>query len=195
MIYRIHSNIQHYLSLHIEGREARKALGQDSDFDIDERPISYLNHWKTMKVSFYDAFDGDNKKAVPDISLRLGKLFLNERAYQVLKVLLESDGEFLPVITEFGGGYIYNCLTVADDLNATDEKLCIHDPLNDRFSIGFIESRLVNCHVFRAQIDPAGYFCKQKMKDLVEQNNLTGISICENISNPFPEELNMRRLQ
>ena len=37
--------------------------------------------------------------------------------------------------------------------------------------------------------------CKQEMKDLVEQNNLTGISICEDISNPFPEELNMRRLQ
>lgn len=192
MIYRIHSHIEHYLVLHIEGREARKVLGKDTDFDIDERPIAYLNDWNAMKVSFYDAFGDDKNKAIPDISLRLGKLFLSERAYQVLKVLLENDGEFLPVITELGEAYIYNCLTVADRFNAVDEKLCIHDPLNDRFSVGFIESRLVDCHVFRAQIDLSGYFCKQEMKDLVEQHKLTGISICEDIGNPFPEELNMR---
>lgn len=85
-----------------------------------------------MNVDFYDAFGG-GEKLIPDISSRVGKLFLNEMAFSVLKEILSKDGEFLPVTYEGGTGYLFNCLVVAEELIAIKSEFGFHDPLNDRF--------------------------------------------------------------
>ncbi len=187
MIYRIHPNIKDYLILTFDGDKAREALGEDTDFYMDERPFSYAEEWQPMEIGFDDAFGG-GKKSIPDISLNVGKMFINEKAHSLLKDVISKFGEILPVTYNGQKGYIFNGLTTVK----TDEKLSIHDPLNDRFSIEFSEVNIEEISIFKAEIDFDGYFCNDEFKNIVEQNNLTGVNFSIDVGNPFPEELGMR---
>lgn len=186
MIYRIHPNIKDFFILHLEGRKARKALGDDTDFYIDERPFSYADKWQPMEVGFSDAFS-KGKKEIPDISSNVGKLYLNEKAYLLLKELLNDYGEFLPVFHGAEKGYIFNCLTV----NEVDERLSVHDPLNDKYSVVF-NTATKDSEIFKAKTDYNGHFCTERFKEIVESNDLQGISFSIDTGNPFPEELGMK---
>jgi hypothetical protein len=170
-----------------DGDKARKALGEDTDFYLDERPIPYQEEWKEMEVYFSDALGG-GKKEIPDISANVGKLFLSEKTYLALKDTLYQYGEFLTVKYENRVGYIFNCLTVVD----TDNKLNIHDPLNDCFSVVFNSTKTETVNIFKAEIDLDGHFCTNLLKSIAEKKNLTGVTFSTDIGNPFPEELGMR---
>lgn len=187
MIYRIHPNIKDYLMLHLDGDKTREALGDDTDFHIDERPISYLKSWKKSEVDFVDSFGG-RPKMMPDISMNIGKLFLSEKAYKVLYTIISACGEFLPISYNDNNGYIFNCLKSVEN----DNKLSTHNPLNDMFSIVFNEDDICDTEIFRSKIDTSGYFCSDNFKQLVEKNQLTGISFSVDLGNPFPEELEMK---
>lgn len=190
MIYRIHPSTDKFLCLHIDGKEARKVLGENTDFNIDPSPISYRDQWKTMVIEFYD--DDSGAEAVPDISMRVGKLFLSNKAYEVLKNLFDSYGEFLPVIYDGGSGYIFNCLELAEQHKAVNNQLSMHDPLNDKFSIVFDENKLSGIDVFRCEIDLDAFFVSEKIKKIIEDEQLAGITFTADISHPFPPELNMK---
>jgi hypothetical protein len=114
--------------LHLDGDKARAALGEDTDFYMDERPIPYAVDWQVMEVDFQDAY-GAGEKLYPDISENVGKLFLSERAYATFKDLLAGLGEFLPVRYADQKGYVFNCLKTVSAVG----ELSVHDPLNDRF--------------------------------------------------------------
>jgi len=141
-----------------------------------------------MEIGFSDAFGGKNKKELPDISLNVGKLFLSEKAYNILKDLIENNGEFLPVKYDDKKGFIFNGLTTINH----NEELSIHDPMNDRFSVVFDNSEVGCNSIFKAEIDFDAYFCQNELKQIVEKNNLTGINFSQDIGNPFPEELDMK---
>ncbi len=190
MIYRIHPSTDKFLCLHIDGKEARKVLGENTDFNIDPSPISYRDQWKTMIVEFYD--DDSGTEVVPDISMRVGKLFLSNRAYEVLKNLFDLYGEFLSVIYDGGSGYIFNCLELAEQHKAVNNQLSMHDPLSDKFSIVFDENKLSGIDVFRCEIDLDAFFISEKIKKIIEAEQLTGITFTTDVSHPFPPELNMK---
>lgn len=173
--------------LHFDGDKTRQALGDETDFHIDERPISYSDVWNVCEIEFVDSFGGQSKK-MPDISINIGKLFLSDKAYQVLNKLLLPFGEFLPVTHDGNKGYIFNCLKSV----TPDNKLSMHDPLNGLFSIVFNECDINGVEVFKSNIDFSGYFCSQNFKRIVEENGLTGISFSIDLGNPFPEELEMK---
>ena len=174
--------------LTFDGDKAREALGEDTDFYMDERPIPYKVDWKPMEIEFSDAFGGKNTKGIPDISLNVGKLFLSTKAYELLKSLIEPCGELLPILYGDQKGYIFNGLAMLKP----NEKLSIHDPLNDRFSIIFDDNKDANDAIFKAKIDFNAYFCQTEFKNIVEKNKLTGISFSQDLGNPFPEELGMK---
>lgn len=188
MIYRIHPNIKSFLMLAFDGDNAREALGEDTDFYMDERPFSYKDEWKVMIIGFSDAFGGNSKKVIPDISVNVGKLFLSVKAYKYLKNLIGPCGELLPVQYDGQDGYIFNGLMT----RKANEKLSIHDPLNDLFSIVFENDNDSSYPVFKAEIDFNAYFCHAEFKQIVEENNLTGITFSQDLGNPFPEALGMK---
>ncbi|MDN3639239.1 hypothetical protein QWY82_10495 [Simiduia curdlanivorans] len=188
MIYRIHPNIKDFLMLAFDGDKAREALGEDTDFYMDERPIAYKNNWQPMEIGFSDAFVGKNKKEIPDISLSVGKLFLSQKAYELLKNLIADSGELLPVNYSGKSGHLFNGLKTVKH----DPKLSVHDPLNDRYVITFDDSETKSLSIFKAEIDYDAYFCQDQLKKIVESNNLTGVSFSRDLGNPFPEELGMK---
>lgn len=189
MIYRIQPISLKYQCLHIEGKEARKALGEETDFNLDPSPIAYLDNWKPMPVSFFS--DAKGADLIPDIALRVGKLFLSEKAYAVLKEALSPCGEFLPVTYEGGSGYLYNCLTMAEDYEAVDSKLSIHDPLSDQYAITFDNAKLTGIAIFKCNIDLSGLFCNDTVKKLIDSHQLSGVDLVEDIGHPFPADAKM----
>lgn len=191
MIYRIQPKTLEYMCLHIEGKEARKALGEETDFNIDPSPISYFDQWQTMKVDFYDDAPGAN--TIPDIAMRVGKLFLSEKSYSVLHKILAPHGEFLPVIYDSGKGYIFNCLDLAETYGAVNESLSMHDPMNDRFSIVFREKLLTGVNIFRSQVDLNGLFCSEEVKEIIVNSKLTGVEFVEDVGHPFPQDAKMQK--
>ena len=68
----------------------------------------------------------------------------------------------------------------------------MHDPMNDRFSVVFDESDVGYNSIFKSEVDYDAYFCQNEFKNIVEENNLTGVNFSKDIGDPFPEELGMR---
>ena len=186
LIYRIHPNIKHFLMLHLDGDKARAALGEDTDFYMDERPIPYAVDWQVMEVDFQDAY-GAGEKLYPDISANVGKLFLSERAYATFKDLLAGLGEFLPVRYADQKGYVFNCLKTVSAVG----ELSVHDPLNDRFSAAF-DNSADGVVLYKSDTDLNGHFCSEVFRKVVLENGLTGVCFSEDLGNPFPEELGMK---
>ena len=86
-------------------------------------------------------------------------MYLAERAYRLLKDLLSGHGEFLPVTYRNQTGYLFNALSIADDKNALDEKLCIKNEWNEMEHIGFVEERLYDTPIFRTAFESyMGFF-------------------------------------
>jgi hypothetical protein len=121
MIYRIHPVISKFFMVCFDGDKARAALGEDTDFYMDERPRLYAANWQVIEVDFQDAYGG-GEKLFPDISANVGKLFLSEQAYAIFKNILAGFGEFLPVRYSGQKGYVFNCLKTVSAVS----KLSVH---------------------------------------------------------------------
>ena len=190
MIYRIHSLDNQFMQFNVSGEAAREALGEDTMFHFDHRPVPYQSDWKSCEITFYAE---GNANAIPDLSMIRGKLYVSKRAYDTLELALSPHGEFLPVSHETGEGYIYNCLEVAEKYDAVNDDQSLHKPLDGHYAITFFEEKLKNINMFKAEIDFNGLFCSEIVKNLVEDKGLTGIQFVEDVGHPFPPEANMKQ--
>lgn len=164
-------------------------LGRESRFHFDPSPVEYLECWQTLEIEFYNSSESNKVTDTPDISVGNGKMFLSESAYKVLNQLLCGHGEFLPVTYSDKKGYLFNSLTIAEELNALDPKLCIRNEWDEMEHLGFIEERLQNAPLFRTAFENyMGFFCSEEFKDLVEASDLKGITFSVDISNIFPPD-------
>lgn len=188
MIYVIHPDVLNYKIFVLDGKEVRQKLGKDSIFDFDQRPKKYLTEWKTINIEFAKV-SGGKKGEIPDIIVRNGRLFLNEKAYAGLHDLLAPHGEFLPVTFDGSKGFLFNLLTIAEDLNALDEKLSTKNEYGELQSIAFVEENLKNSKIFRARFgNYMSAYCQDDFKSLVEALELKGLIFSHNLGNIFPPD-------
>lgn len=168
-----------------------------SDDDIDHlidfngAPIRHKDVFKEpLRVSFAAVYPGDADLEIPDICVFEGRLYLNERAYQVLGELLREDGEFLDVVDDRGErGYVYTPLRVAEDVDAIDWFSTKQNDWGYFDHLAFHEKRVENWNVFRMKHD--GYmslFCQPAVKDAIEKEKLTGVYITNDLANIFPQD-------
>lgn len=194
MIYSIHPDIEKFQLFSIDGKFARKALGEDTMFHFDESPISYSDVWKPMELEFY--ISGKQKTLpIPDISQHYGRLFLNEKAYAALKDILESCGEFLPVFYAGETGYLFNLLALED--NALNKDLCKKNEWDEIVWIGFNEELVAN-PVFRIEYDNFfSIFCTEKFHSAYMEAELNGLVFAQYIMNEqaFKNKLKELRCQ
>lgn len=188
MIYVIQPDVLNYKTFVIEGKEIRQKLGKDSIFHFDQRPKKYAEEWQEINIEFAKV-SGRNKGEMPDIILRNGRLFLNEKAYAGLHDSLASHGEFLPVAFDSSRGFLFNPLTIAENLNALDKKLSTKNEYNELQSIAFHEEKLDNIEIFRAEFDNyMGVYCQDNLKSLTESLHLKGLIFSTDLGNIFPED-------
>ena len=185
MIYRIYHNDQ-YLTFEIPTREVLDKLGRAYPFHINRTPISYAEVWKIpLHVKFRPPEDF-TQNIVPDIAEVDGKLFLNEKAYNILKSALSSSGEALPVTYDGGTGYIFNILVIAEDKNGIDESRVGYDKNDNLSQFGFNEGIMETIPLFRIKLDHyLGIFCNEVIKTLIEESGLIGVIFGSDVANPL----------
>ncbi|MGI9281420.1 MAG: imm11 family protein [Endozoicomonas sp.] len=136
-----------------------------------------------MTVNFADE-DGKYFKEIPDISEHHGRLFLSEKAYDVLQDLLEAAGEFLPVKYASGNGYMFNPLQYAESVDGVDYQLSQKDEFNDVISLGFHENKVRKFMAFRSEFSYLNdLICQEELKERIEKNNLKGVLITQVLGN------------
>lgn len=187
MIYRIHHDVR-FLAFEIPIREVLDKLGRAHPFHIDRTPIPYRDVWKEPLEIVFRPPENTTQNLVPDLAEVDGKLFFSEKAYQQLKELVEVEGEYLPVTYEGGNGYIFNVLTIAEDLNGLDDKLTGHDRHGNLENFAFREDVMGETPLFRAKIDEyQGIFCSDEFKKKINEAPLSGVTFSANLGNPIGE--------
>jgi len=188
MIYVIHPDYQHYKSFVFDSKLVRKALGSETQFHFSRLPITYREGWKSFDISFENL--GRSKKIVmPDIMIRNGRLFFSANAHDVLAPAIDEYGEFLPITYNGTSGFLFNVLSVADDVDAVDQKLSTKNEFGEVQSLYFDETRLKNRSLFKTAFDNyLGIYCDGNLKKIIEDNQLKGIIFSNDIGNIFPPD-------
>lgn len=183
-IYRICTDDAHYLNFVISGSEVEEKLGWDHPFHIDTRPKPYAHLWhEPLKMTFYYG-NYTKGKAVPDIAENGGRLYFSEQAHNALHKLLETSGEFLPVIHEGGTGYIFNPLKTAEDVEGVAE--IFHDVHDNLEGFRFDEERVKDLSIFKTEVDNyLGIFCNEAFKNSVENAEYKGVRFTLHYSDLF----------
>ena len=126
---------------------------------------------------------------MPDITSRNGRLFLNQSAFNVLRDIIETHGEFLPITHQEGDGYLFNILEDAKTNNALDTKLSTRNEYGDVQSIVFHENKLGGASVVRTEFDSfQGVYCSEEFKSAVENADLKGITFSTDLGNIYPPD-------
>lgn len=185
MIYRILHD-ESYLMHVIPPVESMIKLGEEhGTFAFNAEPKSYREVWKPLEIEFRPC-DGSKSTEVPDVSENFGRLFLSERAFEVLGALLSNCGECLPVTCGRHKGYIFNPTLTAEQSDAVDERLLSRDVHGNLVNFGFKEANLVGAPVFKTELDLyKGVFCLEPVKVAFESGKLTGVVFSQDAGNPI----------
>ncbi|GAA6166624.1 hypothetical protein [Sessilibacter corallicola] len=196
MLYTLIHDSNNYLEVHFNREQIWRILEEYGDDHIDHRidvncePKSFQYIIKEpLSLSFPIIQKSDKNKKIPDIHISSGRLFMNTKAFQVLKPLIESDGEFLPVTYENGEGYFYIPFRIAEDRDAINTELSTENSWNYFDHLVFYEKKIEDWSLFRMKYD--GYksvFCQESVKAAIENAGLKGLFITNDLANIFPEE-------
>ena len=105
----------------------------------------------------------------------------SRRAVDVLRDILEVNGELLPLRTKVGEYFCYNIQTVADALDMARSEVVMIHPVEVPFSIDryeFIEKRIASLLIFRIPEAPFEVFVTEAFKLRAEAANLRGFNFC-----------------
>ncbi len=196
MLYTLIFDSNNYLEFYFDEEQIKNILGE-MDEDNAEKHINLNNQPYSFKKLFNEPlnFDfcpvgkEDQSSSVPDIAIASGRLFLSQRAYDVLYPLINSDGEFLPVTYQKGNGHFFIPFRVAEDVDAINKELSVENAWNYFDYLVFYEEKVKDWSIFRMKHD--GYmsvYCQENIKEAIEQADLKGLYITNDLANIFPEE-------
>ena len=185
MIYRIHQD-RNYKTFSINNEDICEKLGDNTTFHMDRTPQTYSKQWKTIKLDFYS----DKKDALlPDLAENNGRIYISDTAVPYLKSYIEKFGELLPIEHEEGKGFLFNCLSMAEQVDGLDKEKSVDDPYTGNSFISFHEDRLTHFFIFKTAFDSFhGIFCSKEFKSVIEKNDLKGIIFGIDLGNMFPPD-------
>lgn len=190
MIYVIHPDHQHYKSFVFDSKAVRNALGSETQFHFSRAPKQYINDWQPFDISF-ESLGTSKKAAMPDIMVRNGRLFLTTDAYDVLAPAIEKYGEFLPIRYDGNNGFIFNVLSVAEDVGGIDKKLSTKNEFGEVQSLSFDENKVKKIPLFKTAFDNyLGIYCGDSIKKIIEEAKLKGVAFSNDTGNIYPPDQN-----
>lgn len=192
MLYTLIHDHYHFLESHFDDEQMWRILEEYGDehinnrVDVNNKPESFSEIVKEpLKFSFPVMAQQDNNKPIPDIDLHSGRLLLSQKAYDALNPLIESDGDFMPAVYQSEHYYFFIPMRVAQINSSLTHK----NEWDEIISIGFDEEETKDWALFRTEYN--GYmslYCQQSIVDAIEQANLTGLYITNDLANIFPED-------
>ncbi|MCX2796091.1 hypothetical protein [Microbulbifer thermotolerans] len=98
-----------------------------------------------------------------------------------LKDLLNSCGEFLPCTHQGAKFYLFNPLTIAEDLDAVVSGSATRNG-NLLSAIAFDKEKLEGVPVFRTRETYVSIYCTEVFKRKVQSENLGGLLFSDNLT-------------
>ncbi|WP_444995537.1 hypothetical protein [Aliikangiella sp. IMCC44359] len=158
----------------------------DKRIDMSSIPQSYkgiIN--EPLIFDFSPTEKSQEKLSIPDLSVREGRLFLTDKAYDVLEPLIKNDGEFLSVTYENKIGYFFIPLRVVD----VDLKITMKNEWDEITNLGFIEEDTKEYNIFRTEYDVYyRLYCQEAVKEVIENAGLTGLYITTDLATIYPHD-------
>ncbi|OZG73333.1 hypothetical protein BTA51_09875 [Hahella sp. CCB-MM4] len=175
-LFSTYADVKNYQYIGFDVKQIMQCFGENREtrFDANRSPVSYKGVW-TSPINIH--FGSDKKGLlIPDVSEHLGRLYMNEKSYEVLKDIIGNCGEFLPVKHDYGTGYMFNTLCIAEDVDGVDLNSCKRDEYGDIEKVAFFEDRLRDFAVFRTRYDNHGVsYCQPIVKEAIEEAGLKGL--------------------
>ena len=142
----------------------------------------WVNEYATFTQHFKSA------EAIPDISKWRTFLVLRENAYQVVRDVIDSDGEFLPITIDDESFTVFNVMSFGEE---DKQKIKFEDIDGEQGlleKLAFIESDLSNKYVFKSKDEGCmSIYCDDKLISLCEEHNLKGLSFDTNLLDVFED--------
>ncbi len=189
MIYNLITDNDSYREFGFDIPQLQKIFGSGvvrNRIDMYCLPFNFKNIIKEpLELSFIPLKKADAELPIPDLSVRSGRMFLSKQAYSVLFPIIKDCGDFLPVNYALGSGYFFIPLLVAK----VDNHVTQMNEWEEITSLGFIEEDVKEYPIFRTDYDTYyRLFCQEPIKKAIEDNNLTGLYITNDLANVFPED-------
>ncbi|MCO1336304.1 hypothetical protein MO867_18385 [Microbulbifer sp. OS29] len=169
-IYKVFTNFTDFMVPHFDIDEVEEKRGDD-DFIIDTRPTNYADDWIPLEVQFSLE---DGLPEIPTLSMCRNYLVLHESAYKTLEGVLGPYGEFLPCTHQKAKFYLFNPLTIAEDLDAVVPGSVTRKG-NLLSGIEFDKAKLKDVPAFRTKESFISIYCTDAFKDIVESEKLDGL--------------------
>jgi len=134
------------------------------------QPKSIKKNWPTPKVI------GNVRRFNDFPCINLSRPAFSQRAVDLLRDVLEPNGELLPVRHRIGTYYFYNCtrMVSAADLNQSDVIRLDGGLITRTNGLVFIDEVLDGLTIFKERTQLAQLFCTQTFMDRVESAGLQG---------------------
>ncbi|WP_086934024.1 hypothetical protein [Agarilytica rhodophyticola] len=192
-LYTIVFDRRHYVSMIWDSAQIIKLSNNELDHRIDMNgaPIRHASIFKEpLRVTFTSNSKEDKGLLRPEITVQQGRFYFSQRAYNVLKPLIENDGEFLPLIDEHGDmAYVFTPLRVAEDVAGLNTKLSRKNQWGDLESLAFHENKVKGWTVFRADFNAhMTPQCNQAVKDAIEEADLKGVFFTTDLGNGYSNQ-------
>jgi hypothetical protein len=97
----------------------------------------------------------------------------SQRAADLLREILEANGELLPVRHAVGIYYFFNCTRLATVID-TSKSAKTASGLVDIGNLVFMDDKLMDLGIFKDRSIPSHHFCTQKFVDSVQSAGLQG---------------------
>lgn len=192
MLYRLLFDADHYRQFLWNRKQILQFVDEhdvEHRVDIAGFPVSQKDIFpEALKISFEPTFPGDEKLAVPDVTIHEGRLYLNAKAYEALRPVIASDGEFLNVVDENGQtGFVFTPMNLAENRDAIDWTLSVQSGWAGFEHLTFDKEKLGSWQVFRTEADGYnGLFCQTQVVDAINRNNLTGVFVTKDLAAIHP---------
>jgi hypothetical protein len=126
MIFSIQRDGYKFKELDLEVSDFIDFFPEEIDYvtahEFSQHNISLLPTWKLLKTGFSD-IEG-NENLIPDICTWIdATLLLSPKAKRILGDILGEYGEFLPLMINEEQYEVFNCLTLLDSKDVTDELI------------------------------------------------------------------------
>ncbi|HFQ5290241.1 TPA: hypothetical protein ACGUPN_004218 [Vibrio vulnificus] len=177
-IYQVR-NIQRYYKV-LEHDPYQRAIDAGDDALLDRlfnEPVTskgLADVWLEESAQFTAHYD--TSVNTPDISVWGSFLVMTQRAVEVLKPFIGSDGEFLPILIDGERFQVFNVMSFGEEDKANTKHEYIDGHPAGLEELKFVESSIADKYVFKSLLQGCNLlYCDEKLKSLCNENDLRGV--------------------
>jgi hypothetical protein len=183
-IYKVIPDKDTFGTLVLDGDMLRKSLGRRLFMGLSGVQESISDKWPEIDGFYCSLYDDSDISEYPDVSVFMGSLLaLSSEAKHKLEPALSAFGEFLNFRSDKGPYFLFVPHTVMPVDQENSEILMVDGVPSGPKTIAFLPENVGTNSIFKTDFDHfTGLYCSERLKSLVESNDLTGVFFTQNLA-------------